>query len=169
MMVKADAHIAYPTNAIFIRSYLYPTPEDDFLLMQLLRSFAAFALLSISFAACKPDDDTTPIAGKGGRTSLRVIPFHHNRSATIDSCTVYIRYNAQDAPGDGRYDDSAKVLSQGAGVPPAATFPGLQPGNYYLFGRGYDPLINQIVRGGSPFTIPTELVTYDAWLPVGEE
>lgn len=137
--------------------------------MQLIRLLTACTLLSLSFSACNSDDDTQPMAGKGGPTSLRVTPFHHDKANTIDSCTVYIKYNAQDAPSGGVYDDSAKVQGAGNGVPAQATFPGLQPGNYYLFGRGYDPLISQVVRGGSPFTIPTEKVTYDVFLPVGEE
>ena len=137
--------------------------------MHLLRSLAAVALLSVSSVACKPDDDTTPIAGKGGSTSLRVTPFHHDKAAVIDSCTVYVRYNAQDAPADGVYDDSARVQPGGNGVPAQAVFPGLKPGNYYLFGRGWDPVISQTVRGGSPFTIPDNKGSYDVYLPVGEE
>lgn len=135
--------------------------------MQALRAFAACALLALSFSACKSDDDTQPVAGKGGPTSLRVTPRHH--SVPIDSCIVYIKYNAQDVPAGGVYDDSAQTQGEGNGVPAQATFPNLRPGNYYIFGRGFDRAGPYAVRGGTPFTIPTEKVTYDVFLPVGEE
>jgi len=128
---------------------------------------AAGFLLLLTAAACKPNDDTQPEAGKGGSTSMRVFAQHHG--ARVDSFKVYIRYNAQNAPGDGRYDDSVQSQALGNGLAPAAIFPGLRPGNYYLFGRGWDPQISQVVRGGSPFTIPDNKVTHEVYLPVGEE
>jgi hypothetical protein len=135
--------------------------------MPFFRALAACALLAVSFAACKSDDDTQPVAGKGGPTSVRVTPRHHN--IPIDSCIVYIKYNAQDKPAGDVYDDSARAQGAGNGVPAQAAFPNLRPGNYYIFGRGYDPAGSYVVRGGTPFTIPDNKVTYDVNLPVGEE
>jgi hypothetical protein len=85
---------------------------------------------------------------------LRVTPRHHGRQ--IDSCTIYVKYNALDTPANSRYDDSAKCVLVG-GVP-VATFSGLRKGNYYLFGLGWDPMLipPQSVRGGYGAGITSE-------------
>ncbi len=132
------------------------------------------ALILLLFPAllisCDPDDDGPTIqnsAGRGGTTALRVIPQHHG--VGVDSATVYISYNRGVAPLDGRYDDSARTVVVGAGLPRMAIFDSLKPGNYYLFSKGYDPTIGSAVDGGSPYTLVRGEPVYDVYLPVGEE
>jgi hypothetical protein len=87
--------------------------------------------------------------GKGGTITLSVIPEHSNYF--VDSCMVYIKYGTTDAPLDGTYDDSAKVVLQD--TTPVATFSGLSQGNYYVLGVGYHQLLSERVKGGVPCTI----------------
>jgi hypothetical protein len=108
-------------------------------------------------AGCKgtdPDPIVTPIGGKGGNATLHITPRHHGRQ--IDSCTVYIKYNATDKPSDDHYDDSAQCV-QVSGLP-VATFSGLKKGNYYLYGYGWDPTLSppQHVKGGYAYPVTSE-------------
>ncbi len=121
------------------------------------------ASLIVFAAACKKDDDG-PVGGKGGNAQLRVNTFHHARR--IDSITVYIKYNTQDQPSNGIYDDSARVVKAPADT--VAVFSGLKAGQYYLYGNGWDPMISQGVHGGIPYTITSETVQ-TMNLPVSEE
>jgi hypothetical protein len=119
------------------------------------RYLLLIAGLLIFFSACKGNDpEPTPVGGKGGNAILNVTPRHHGRQ--IDTCTVYIKYNATDAPSNGVYDDSAAcVLVSGI---PVATFSGLKKGNYYLYGYGWDPTLTppQHVKGGFAYPIQEE-------------
>jgi hypothetical protein len=122
------------------------------------------AIATILFvAACKRDEPVTPQpqAGKGGNATLKVIPKHHGN--VVDSCTVYIKYNTQDAATN--YDDSVKCIPDN-GIS-TATFSGLKTGNYYLYGKGWDEDISMEVIGGLPYTI-TEETTLSINLPVTE-
>jgi hypothetical protein len=104
---------------------------------------------------CKPDDtEPDPIGGKGGSATLGVIPRHHAR--VIDSCMVYIKYNAVDTPANGRYDDSARVV-KGTGES-RATFSGLKKGKYYVYGYGWDAGMARPgpVKGGFAYRISSE-------------
>jgi hypothetical protein len=94
-------------------------------------------------AGCNRGDDEKT-------ATLSVTPRHHGRA--IDSCMVYIKYNATDIPANGIFDDSAKCVPVG-GIP-VATFSGLKGGNHYLYGFGWDPQLTppQVVRGG--FALP---------------
>jgi hypothetical protein len=124
---------------------------------------SACALLALTAPACR--DKETDQAGKGGKARLLVTPQHHG--VNIDSCMVYIRYKSSDAPGDGRYDDSARCAPVNG--KPVATFSELRKGNYYLYGRGWDPQISETVEGGIPYTIPDETeASYPLTLPVTE-
>jgi hypothetical protein len=108
-------------------------------------------LATAMFSACKPNgNNTISGGGKGGNTVLRVIPEHHG--GFVDSCTIYIKYGATDAPANGLYDDSSRCrLSD---TTPIATFTGLKTGLYYLFGAGYHIGYNPPqVKGGLPCTI----------------
>lgn len=122
-----------------------------------------FALMSVlAIAACKRDEPIEPAsAGKGGNATLKITPTHHG--VAIDSCTVYIKYNTQDAATS--YDDSVKCIPDN-GVP-TATFTGLKKGNYYLYGKGWDASISMEVVGGLPYVISEE-TTLAANLPVTE-
>lgn len=128
-----------------------------------MRRFFRFGVMvllaSASMAACERDE--TEVAGKGGNAIVKVTPQHHAKDIT--ECTIYIKYNTQDKPA--AYDDSVKcVMVDGK---PVATFSGLKKGNYYFYGRGYDPDIAQDVNGGLPYTV-VEDKEYSILLPVTE-
>ena len=109
----------------------------------------AAAGLILLAAACKNKDDD-PIGGKGGNAILRVTSRHHTR--TIDSITVYIKYNAANLPTS--FDDSAVAVKTATDT--TAVFTGLKTGTYYLYGKGWDRSINDTVVGGIPYTITAE-------------
>ena len=124
-----------------------------------------FCLMSIAFLlftiSCNRKDKDE-VAGKGGNAILKITPQHHGQD--IDSCKVYIKYNTLDAANS--YDDSAWVIQ--VNERPVAMFSGLKKGNYYVFGKGWDPSIVQNVKGGIPYTI-TEEKTLEITLPVTED
>lgn len=132
-----------------------------------MKACAMLLALSLLFVACKKgDDEAPPVGGLGGNATLKLTPRHHGRQ--IDSCTIYIKYDAVNPPADSVYDDSARcVLIDGV---PVATFAGLKKGNYYLFGFGWDPQLSppQNVRGGIPWTI-TEETLQKVDVPVSED
>jgi hypothetical protein len=126
-------------------------------IQRIMTKYAMLLAGLLLFAAgCKGPDNPTPVetGGKGGNAILHITPRHHGRQ--IDSCTVYIKYDATNAPADGRYDDSAQCVQVSA--LPVATFNGLKKGNYYLYGYGWDPTLSppQHVRGGYAYTITSE-------------
>lgn len=127
----------------------------------LVTAFAFYAL-----ASCKRKDPEPPvvknIGGKGGNVTIYATPQHHDRN--IDSCTVYIKYNAKTSATV--YDDS--VVCVQVNGKPVATFTGLKKGDYYLYGYGWDPKIAEVVKGGASFTADEEKA-YDAFVPVTEE
>lgn len=96
-----------------------------------------------------PDQPPKPIAGQGGTASFRVIPNHDG--VDVDSCKVYIKYDAAVVPIDKVYDDSA--WAKMVDGKPVASFDGLKPGNYYIFGNGWDIITSEHVHGGVPFVI----------------
>lgn len=131
------------------------------------QSVSAISIFIITaLCACKkdPEPQAEPelTGGKGGAATLRITPRHHNKP--IDTGIVYIKYKAKDAP-TAAYDDSAKVVLV-SGIP-EATFTGLLKGQYYLYGRGYDPAIVNTVKGGIPFEA-TEEREYTVTVPVTE-
>lgn len=115
----------------------------------------AFSVLSLLIVSCKKSDNDSG-AGKGGSAVLKVTPRHHGKQ--IDSCTIYIKYNAVDPPANNVYDDSA-VCIQVNGIP-VATFSGLKRGNYYLYGYGWDPQLSppQHVKGGYAYPLQADSV-----------
>lgn len=124
--------------------------------------FSVLFFVSCIFLISCERDGVDPIGGKGGKATLRITPQHHG--ANIDSCMVYIKYNAQDKPA--LYDDSARCVKIN-GVP-VATFSSLRKGKYYLFGYGWDPDIATPVKGGAPYEVKEE-TTLDYRLAVTEE
>lgn len=94
-----------------------------------------------------------PKAGLGGNANLKITAQHH--SSTIDSCTISIKFNSLDAPSDGIYDLTQKITKDIAGDS-YTIFEGLKPGDYYVYGLGWDPSISNNVKGGIPYTIENE-------------
>jgi hypothetical protein len=115
------------------------------------------------FSACE-HEKFDEIGGKGGNASINVYPSHHGVTASLDSMVVYIKYNAIDAPADGKYDDSATCTYTNA--LPSCSFTNLWNGNYYLFTRGYDYNVATRVKGGLPFTVRSQQ-PQNLNLPVG--
>lgn len=99
-----------------------------------------------------PDQPPKPVSGAGGTASFRIIPNHNG--IDIDSCMVYIKYDAAVVPADKQYDDSVKAMIVDG--KPIARFDNLLPGNYYLFGNGWDLVRSEHVHGGLPFVILEE-------------
>lgn len=131
--------------------------------MKDLKTLVLFASLFIAIGACKKkkDDEPKAIGGKGGSAVINATAKHHGKN--IDSCTIYIKYNATNMPSS--YDDSVKcVMSNGK---PVASFSGLKTGDYYLYGRGWDTSIHQTVVGGIQYTITSE-TAQDITVPVTE-
>jgi hypothetical protein len=106
------------------------------------------------------------IGGKGGNATLNVYPSHHGVTAPLDSMVVYIKYDAEDVPANGVYDDSATCTYINS--LPSCTFSGLTNGNYYLYSKGYDYNISARVKGGIPYTVKLQSAQ-NVNLPVGEE
>lgn len=114
----------------------------------ILSSIVFAALCILSFSSC--DRTEMEVAGKGGSTTLKVTPQHHGDN--IDSCTVFLKYNAKDLPASGTSYDEEVICVQEGGKP-VATFTNLKKGEYYVYGQGWDPDINQAVVGGIPYVI----------------
>ncbi len=89
--------------------------------------------------------------GKGGNASFEITPNHNG--IDIDSCMVYIKYDASVIPQDGRFDDSAWAVRENKTTPPVAKFSWLKPGNYYVYAKGWDLIRSVHVHGGLPFII----------------
>ena len=103
---------------------------------------AVAGLALILFASCGDKMAVVP-------ATLKITPKHHGQN--ISDCTVYIKYDTKDKPA--AYDDSMKcVMTRGV---PVATFRNLRTGNYYIYGRGFDPSIGENVEGGVSLPIHT--------------
>lgn len=89
-----------------------------------------------------------PVGGVGGEATLRVIPRFDG--VDVDSCMIYIIYNSLD--NTEIFDDSLPV-KRVEGSRPYAEFTRLNPGNYYLFGKGWDIQRSVPVWGGVAHTI----------------
>lgn len=127
---------------------------------------SGYLLLAVSVLflnACRDKTSATPdpIAGKGGNATLNIVAKHHSKN--IDSITVYVKYNTQDAAAV--YDDSVKAVMKDS--QPTATFTNLKAGKYYIYSLGWDPTILSAVKGGIPYTI-TEEKQLNITLPVSE-
>lgn len=96
-------------------------------------------LLGIVAVSCRRKNEeikpaANPVAGKGGKTQLRVVTKHFER--VIDTGTVYIRYNTPITQQDMRADDSGNIKFQYGNY--MVVFDTLKRGNYYFFVKGRD-------------------------------
>lgn len=91
---------------------------------------------ALTVVACKKE-------GPGGKSSVSGLVKHH--TTPIPNAIVYIKYGAIEFPG-------ADVNQYDASVPADGNshyeFSGLEKGNYYLYGVGYDSIVMQTVVGG---------------------
>jgi hypothetical protein len=104
------------------------------------------------FASCKREE-VVRVAGKGGNASLRITPVHGS-SETIESCTLYLRYNTLDKPANNKYDEQVECNRVDGKL--MGAFSDLKTGDYYIYGVGYNPDHGDTVRGGYPITIEEE-------------
>jgi len=81
--------------------------------------------------------------GKGGKSTVKGVVRHH--SLAIPNAIVYIKYGATDFPGESPSNYNDQVTADAAGN---YEFSKLKDGNYYLYGIGYDDLIQEVVKGG---------------------
>lgn len=130
--------------------------------MQRIAAYITIASVAI-FSLTSCDRNKTEVAGKGGSTTLKVIPQHHGEN--IDSCTVYIKYNTQEMTT--AYDEEVKCVMENGN--PVATFTGLKKGDYYIYGKGWDKKIEKDVIGGIPYKIQEDNKTLNINVPVTEE
>mgnify|MGYP001094799097 CR=1 FL=1 len=107
--------------------------------------------MALLIGACKKNEITG--GGYGGSATLHVAAQHMARD--IDSCMIYIKYNATEAPKLTGYDDSAWAAVKDLGRP-LATFSSLTTGNYFLFAKGYDPVYQQGASGSMTVTVDRE-------------
>ena len=130
--------------------------------MKIQKFYPLIFAVALSAASCDYDDPTVFTGGKGGSTVINIVPRHHGKP--IEDCKIYIKYNAVDLPES--YNDSAKVrLINGL---PTAQFGGMRIGNYYVYGKGFDPEIGETVVGGSPITVNENGITATFNLGVSE-
>jgi hypothetical protein len=131
-------------------------------------ALSAVLMLTATIISCdKKDDKATCVAGIGGNLTVVAFPQHHtkpilNKADYPD--TVFVKFDTQDAPSNNIYD----TFYVGEAGEDHVHLTGLQCGNYYLFGAGYDTSIHQRVVGGIPFSTDQkdgELIVY---IPVTE-
>lgn len=126
------------------------------LFSRIMMPLAAVCLLAVGCSKIKhaqnyttTNVETPPSAGKGGDAIIKLSVNHDN--ITIDSGTVYIKYNSPVVPKNANYDDSMLIMDiKGAEM---VMFEDLKPGDYYIFCRGWDIIRSEKVKGGLPFTI----------------
>lgn len=106
-------------------------------------------------------------AGTGGENELQITAKHH--SDILDSMTVYIKFNTQDAPESiSDYDIQADVKDYNGEE--IAIFSDLKDGEYYIYGKGWDPNYPaEIMEGGLPIKIckETSPIEYDLQVTEG--
>ncbi len=129
--------------------------------MKIMKSISLMSIAAMLLITACERKETVIVGGKGGNATLKVTPQHHGDN--IDSCTIYLKYNVQDKPSS--YDEEVKCVMENG--KPVATFTNLNKGNYYVYGKGWDPGIEQEVAGGIPYTI-TEEATKEITVPVTE-
>jgi hypothetical protein len=112
--------------------------------LQMNKYLLAFLLLPailILNSCCK--------GGSGGKATLNCSVFHHTKP--IVGATVYIKYNATEFPGTDPSSYSDHQTASGASN--TITFTGLNCGDYFLYGVGYDSSLMVPVTGGIHFQI----------------
>jgi hypothetical protein len=108
----------------------------------MIKSIMTVATASaLIFAGCKKD-------GTGGDAALGVTAKHHG--STIPGTVIYIKYGAEDFPGEDVTQYDASVTANSSGY---AEIPNLRYGKYYIYGVGFDSSVQETVKGGMPIKI----------------
>jgi hypothetical protein len=126
------------------------------------------AIFTTMIASCKKEEDKCS-AGKGGSLTIAAFPQHHgnailNKANYLD--TIYVKFNTQEFPGisPANYD----TYFVGDAGEDHVNMEGLNCGDYYFFGAGFDTTINQRVIGGIPFSTEQKEGEIDLIIPVTE-
>jgi hypothetical protein len=121
-----------------------------------MKKILVVATLAVGFASCQK-------AGTGGDAQISYMVKHHDMH--IPNATVYIKFNADEFPGDNisEYDLSDQSDSEGHGH-----FESLKKGKYYLYAVGYDSSVAQPVVGGVAIKIAKKDETVETTVPVTE-
>lgn len=100
--------------------------------------------------------------GPGGTARIDGVTAHH--ADPIPNAKLYIQYGSLLSPGidPDLYDDSTTSNSNAE-----FEFTGLQKGDYYVFGIGFDSAIGQTVRAGIPVSLKSG-ESADVIVPVTE-
>jgi hypothetical protein len=121
------------------------------------------SVLILNFNSCKEDECK---AGGGGNLTLKLSTFHHTNPIT--GCTVKIKFNAKDFPGEnGEYD----IVTQQVAGENFVNVTGLKCGEYYMFAVGVDSSLtdpDKTVKGGIPFSTEQESGIIEISIPVTE-
>lgn len=119
-------------------------------------------VLILTFPSCKKDTCSKENPGTGGKCTVSGTVKHH--SEPIPYSRVFIEYGATEFPGTDTTKYDSKVTSD---ADANYSISDLMPGNYYLYGVGFDNDISLPVTGGIGITICDES-TLSSDVPVTE-
>lgn len=105
------------------------------IMLNLTRS-TLLCIFFLSIVACTKE-------GTGGKSAVTGYVSHHNHK--IANAVVYIKYDATEFPGADVSVYDASVTADATGY---YLIKDLEKGDYYLYGTGYDNLIQENVGGG---------------------
>jgi hypothetical protein len=119
---------------LFLRTGLFPV---------------AFGVMLLA-ASCKKED---PVKVVHGNITLKVNVLHH--SWPVHFLPVYLKRNVTEWPGRDStlYDQVTETGQDGS-----CTFSNLYVGDYYVYGSGYDPVVQNHVIGYAPVTLNSATV-----------
>lgn len=114
-------------------------------------------LVAVIAVGCQRENNNIPNppdpeAGKGGKTQLRITAKRYEKQ--LDSCTIYLKYNALASSKDIKFDDTANVKNVNGTF--MVVFDSLKQGNYYMFAKGRDLSLTPYdsLWGHGNFTVP---------------
>lgn len=119
-------------------------------------------IILLAFASCKKDTCSKENPGTGGNCTVSGQTKHH--SDIIPHTRVFIKYGAKEFPGQDTTKYDASVT---ADANASYSISDLMPGDYYLYGVGYDSAIFLPVTGGIGISICDE-PTFSTDIPVTE-
>jgi hypothetical protein len=134
----------------FLSGYTFLSSFSSYFLVILKETKTLFMIRSIlviavaaalASAGCKKGET-------GGDATLGITAKHHG--VIIPGTTIYIKYDAEDFPGEDITQYDASVTANASGY---AEIPNLRYGNYYIYGVGYDSALQETVKGGAPIKI----------------
>ena len=116
-----------------------------------MKSYKLFLIAMLFITSCNSCKEDDCKAGYGGGLTVAAKMIHHIRE--IKGCTVYVKFNTQDFPGEAasNYDMTFKANDTTS----IAYLSGLNCGDYYIYAVGIDSLLtppNNVVKGGIPFS-----------------